>query len=143
MKGFLNNLYLRPSCGSCSFKNQKSGADITLADFWTVYRYIPIIKDHDKGVSLLLVEKLNNEKMRYLNDTIRYIESSYAIALKVNPSIEHCAKLHKNNSKFFEKFEDGYVTKVINESLARNVIEYIHSFSKRIIYKLKYELSKL
>lgn len=33
MKGFLKNLYLRPSCYACPAKCGKSGADYTLADF--------------------------------------------------------------------------------------------------------------
>ncbi len=36
MKGFLNNLTLRPSCFHCSSKGGRSSADLSLGDFWTI-----------------------------------------------------------------------------------------------------------
>ena len=33
-RGFLRNLFLRPSCHSCHYANNQRIADITLADFW-------------------------------------------------------------------------------------------------------------
>lgn len=54
MRGFLNNLYLRPSCYNCKSKNGVSHADLTIGDFWGVNTVIPKFDD-DKGVSLVLV----------------------------------------------------------------------------------------
>lgn len=56
MKGFLSDIYLRPSCYQCKCKNGRSGSDLTLGDFWCVERLDDKIDD-DKGLSLLL---LNN-----------------------------------------------------------------------------------
>lgn len=42
MKGFLANLYLRPSCHQCAAKFGKSGSDITIADFGEFNRLCPI-----------------------------------------------------------------------------------------------------
>lgn len=36
MKSFLSNMNLRPSCYECPSKNGRSGADITIADFWGI-----------------------------------------------------------------------------------------------------------
>ena len=52
MQGFLNNLFLRPSCYSCPAKKGKSGSEYTLGDYWGVSAYHPEIYD-DNGVSLL------------------------------------------------------------------------------------------
>lgn len=54
MKGFLLNLYLRPSCYKCTAKNGASGSDLTIADFWGIQNYHPEFDD-DKGVSLIFV----------------------------------------------------------------------------------------
>lgn len=54
MKGFLSDIYLRPSCYQCKCKNGRSGNDLTLGDFWCVERLDDKIDD-DKGLSLLLV----------------------------------------------------------------------------------------
>ena len=36
MKGFLSNLYLRPSCHECHCKNGVNHSDITIGDLWGV-----------------------------------------------------------------------------------------------------------
>jgi len=67
LKGFLSNVFLRPSCYSCKFKQGASGADIALADFWGADKQHPYLYD-DKGTSCVVnytdkgqkvVEKLN------------------------------------------------------------------------------------
>lgn len=51
MQSFLRNVNLRPSCYNCPAKNGRSGADITIGDFWG----IPSDADDDKGTSQILV----------------------------------------------------------------------------------------
>ena len=36
LRGFLSDLYLRPSCHRCPAKELKSGADFTIGDFWAL-----------------------------------------------------------------------------------------------------------
>ena len=54
MKGFLKNLYLRPSCYHCAARQGKSGADISIADYWGVNVFHAEIKDDDKGFGLVV-----------------------------------------------------------------------------------------
>lgn len=61
MKGFLANLYLRPSCHQCAAKFGKSGSDITIADFWGIQQVMPDFDD-DKGTGLVLVNTLKGEQ---------------------------------------------------------------------------------
>ena len=49
MRGFLSDIYLRPSCYSCKCKNGASHSDLTLADFWGIDVISPDVYD-DKGV---------------------------------------------------------------------------------------------
>lgn len=60
MKGFLADIYLRPSCYSCPSKSLKSGSDMTIADFWGVQNRLPEFDD-DKGVSLVLCNSKEGE----------------------------------------------------------------------------------
>lgn len=60
MKGFLKNLYIRPSCFNCHSKGGSSKADLSLGDFWTVDKHCPTFNDN-KGVSLVYV---NSERGR-------------------------------------------------------------------------------
>lgn len=54
MRGFLSDIYLRPSCYECKCKNGVSHSDLTIADFWGIDRLMPDFDD-DKGVGLVLV----------------------------------------------------------------------------------------
>lgn len=54
MKGFLADLYLRPSCYCCPSKAGKSRSDITIADCWGINNSYPELDD-DKGMSLLII----------------------------------------------------------------------------------------
>lgn len=56
LRGFLTNLYLRPSCHACPAKSFKSGSDITISDFWGGQSIIPEWND-DKGISVMFLHK--------------------------------------------------------------------------------------
>lgn len=56
MRAFLSNLSLRPSCYECPAKGGKSGADITIGDFWGVEKILPEMND-DMGCSVIIVNK--------------------------------------------------------------------------------------
>ena len=58
MRGFLADLYLRPSCHECPAKCGKSKSDITLADYWGIIRIHPSFYDK-LGVSLVLANSAN------------------------------------------------------------------------------------
>lgn len=53
MKGFIKNLYLRPSCYQCPFKGNNYHSDITLGDLWNAQK---MYREHydAMGVSLIL-----------------------------------------------------------------------------------------
>lgn len=85
MKGFLADLYLRPSCYACPAKKLKSGSDITLGDFWGIESVMPEIDD-DKGASSVVV---NTAKGKSILNSIRaeYHIVSYRQVCQKNPAI--------------------------------------------------------
>ena len=54
MQAFLKNLCLRPSCYACPFRSGRSGADMTLGDFWGIESVLPK-PDDDRGISAVLI----------------------------------------------------------------------------------------
>lgn len=54
MRGFLENLTVRPSCFACPSRNYTSGSDIMLADCWGLEKYHPEIDDN-QGMSQVLI----------------------------------------------------------------------------------------
>lgn len=133
MKGFLSDLYLRPSCYECIFKKPITYADLTLADYWGVDVIHPEFDD-DRGTSLVLIN--SSKGKRCINDIIdklEYIDTDYKQSIKYNPSIERASTFNDFNRrrKFFKKLNDG-------KDVERLINKYIKpSFIKRIINKLK------
>lgn len=62
MRGFLNDLYTRPSCSNCPARNYTSGSDLMIADFWGVEKYHPEI-DTNMGISLVLTKTTKGETL--------------------------------------------------------------------------------
>ena len=100
MKGFLANLYLRPSCYSCSARSGKSNSDISIGDFWGIQNYHPEFDD-DKGIGLILINTDKGlEIFKQLN--AEYIETSYEKGLRANPCIEHSVAKTKYVNMFWD-----------------------------------------
>lgn len=54
VQAFLRDFCLRPSCHHCVAREGKSGADITLGDFWGIEKVCPALDD-DRGTSAVLL----------------------------------------------------------------------------------------
>lgn len=99
MRGFLSNLYLRPSCASCKFKSGRCQSDITLGDYWGVENVHPGLSD-DKGISAVML---------YTEKALRIVQklpltltpTSTEGIIRSNPAYHQPCTFHYNRSKFF------------------------------------------
>ena len=112
MKGFLRNIYLRPSCYHCLFKSFRSQSDVTLADFWGVEKYYPELND-DKGTSLVFVSKPSLKEWMHRTGAR---EIALQQALDQNPAIIQPVKMRRNRALFFNDLSRG---KDLLESIER------------------------
>ena len=142
MKGFLANLYLRPSCYNCHSKTLKRNSDITLADFWGINRIYPEFDD-DKGTSLVFV---NSEKGSCLFEKIipelMYKRVDILAAVKANPSAYKSVAMHPKRKSFFKKIDKMTIDKLIKKYNRTSIKIKVKLFIKRIIYILKRVLNK-
>ena len=99
MQGFLSNLYLRPSCYDCHFREGRSGSDITLGDYWGIDKIKPELDD-DKGLSLLIA---NNERATDLLSTLNcnLTPMQLSDAIKYNKSITTSVSIPTYRRLFF------------------------------------------
>lgn len=110
MNGFLDDLYLRPSCYSCSFKKIPKGyADFTIADFWGVNKVSKNLDDK-KGTSLVLV---HNEHANKLWDQVKhdfyFKQVDFERAVRRNKSLYRSAGKNHTREEFFNAFDKkGY-----------------------------------
>ena len=115
MKGFLADLYTRPSCYACPAKQLKSGSDITLGDFWGIETLLPELDD-DRGMSVVTV---NTEKGRTLLQEVNaeLTEVAYNEVVKRNSALVHSTSEPKGRRAFFEA--DGLTFEAKIKKLAK------------------------
>ena len=138
LRGFLSELYNRPSCHACSVRELRSGADLTIADYWSVGETLPDMDD-DKGTSLVLV---NTERGRAAFDAIRPLcrvrESTFADARRVNPAIVRSPLPHTQRGAFFKAVGrtddfDSLVARLLRPSFARRLRRLAGRVLRRLI----------
>jgi len=102
--GFLNDMYLRPSCYECNFSKLPRVADISLGDFWGVANYYPELDDN-KGTSLILVNNIKGKAMieKCKNKLILKLVD-YKLALKHNPCIASSVIQNRKREQFFRNY---------------------------------------
>ncbi len=107
MRGFIGNMYLRPSCHSCKYASVQRQSDITLADFWGIDKYNPQLDD-DKGTSLILLNSPRGEELlTACRDKLAIFKADLPAAIRENPSLIGPSSPNKRRSRFFTKMEYG------------------------------------
>lgn len=138
MKGFLQDVYLRPSCYSCKFKKTNRVSDITVADFWGIENILPKMDD-DKGISLIVIHSEKGEQLfDKLSETMILNEVNLNEAIKYNPSMIKSVKYNEKRNSFFAELNSvkeltdliRKYTKISFEKRAKNKIK---SIIKRLV----------
>ena len=134
MKGFLKDLYLRPSCYECKSKNFTNKSDISLADYWGIKNIHPEFDD-DKGVSLILINSEKGKSIFYsISKDIEYLQSDLNFAIQNNPCIVRSVLKNKNREKFFNLINKNDIEKAIIKCIK-------DSYIKKIMYRIKVKVS--
>ena len=118
LRGFVQNLYLRPSCAQCGFKGIGRCSDLTLGDGWGIWDIAPEFDD-DKGTSLVLI---HTEAGRRAWDAVAPGFRTYPLtaeqAAAQNPSALRSSPAHPERERFFASLEAGApVTETIRQCL--------------------------
>lgn len=101
MKGFLYNLFLRPSCYHCPVKNFSSGSDLTMADGWGIENYLPEWND-DKGISLLVPHTAKGDNLVNQLRDIELCAVDASILTCHNEAAFYSPKPHRYSSRFYQ-----------------------------------------
>jgi len=138
MKGFFGELYLRPSCHSCPFSGIPRVADITLGDYWGVYKYYPELDD-DKGTSLILINSNKGDHLfSQIADKLYYKATTLESAIAGNPAIIKPAAAHKKREQFFTEIDNKTLDEMVKEYCPKpNIIKRAYRKLYRIAYNIK------
>lgn len=131
MKGFIYNLYNRPSCHHCPAKKFTSGSDIMLADYWGIEKFYPELDDN-KGTSLVITK---SEKGEFLFSNIKqqfkYQQTDFKTVECRTETFYTCSSPHYKREDFFKKVTIQNIEKLINKYL-----KHSYPISIRITSKL-------
>lgn len=133
MLGFLNNLYLRPSCYNCNFKTVERVSDITIADFWGIDEILPEMND-GKGTSLIFVQ--NNKGyilLEKIKNYINMVEADVEKSVHFNTAMIESVSKHRFRDKFFNELNTE--NKPINSLIEKYYLN--KGLRKRLSYKLR------
>ena len=135
MKGFLADLYLRPSCYACPAKCLKSGSDITIGDYWGIQNVMPEIDD-DKGICCLMV---NTDKGGQLLSSMGWVyrKSDYSTVIKYNIACVVSVAPNLKRKLFFDKYQKtNSLIRLIDNILTPPLLRKGLSFAKRLVNKV-------
>ncbi len=119
MRGFSQNLFLRPSCYDCSFKGIERCSDITIGDFWGLESSHPEFFN-DYGVSLVMVHSKNGQDaIDKIFGKIEIITCTDKEAIAENPCIIEPVIKNENREKFFNNLDNGNVVQMIKKYTKR------------------------
>ena len=134
-KGFLNHLYLRPSCYSCCAKGGRSGSDILLGDCWGIDSLRRDYNDN-KGCSIVCVYTPKGKSVaESILDRTELL--AYDDVLKYNPSIAVSVKNSIDTDLFWRG--EGSIMKVIERLCGDSIVLKFKKIIKSLlIRKVRY-----
>ena len=121
MRAFLAELCNRPSCHDCQFRELRSGADLTIGDFWGVDKCHPEMDD-DRGTSLVLV---NTDKgalfFKGIRNALDCEVATFDEAVAGNSALLASPRPHRNRKRFLKHCHshgfDHYVAQMLKPAL--------------------------
>ena len=133
MNGFLQDIYLRPSCYECAFRGMERNSDITLADYWGVQKDLPEMFDN-KGTSALFINsEMGKTIWKVISSSFQYIEVDPNRPIAFNPAMIRSPKKPDKRDKYL-KAEDKW--KAIRKLTTVTLKDRIIRKAKRVIKKL-------
>lgn len=140
-RGFIADLYTRPSCTVCQFRKFASGADITLGGFWGSGIFGKEYND-DRGISLVCVNSNKGEDLfRNIESALFDIRTStLEEATQFNPCIVRSTTMHPKSEKFWRRYKsedfDTLVTRLLHVPAWKTKLKSLSTYAKAVTKKI-------
>ena len=136
MKGFLFNLYCRPICSNCTFRQFATNSDISIGDFWGIQIYYPTEND-EHGCNQVLV--LTNKGKQFIDslcfDSFKTFNITLGEAYMGNTNYINSSPYHPKRDLFWKLIDEG-------KSVEESVNICFNDNNRRFITRLKSKLKK-
>ncbi len=105
IKGFIQNLTIRPSCFNCQFKGIDRCSDITIGDYWGLNDYHPEMIT-EMGTSAVIIHSRTGRKyFEFVKKELKYVKSKPESVSFWNTCLEESVKYNPLRADFFRDFE--------------------------------------
>lgn len=133
IRGFINNLYLRPSCYKCSFKSSKRCSDFTIGDFWGIENFLPEF-DNKYGVSAVMLRTKKAIKIfSLIKNELIIAESSVDQIVIENPCYSSSVIENPKREYFFKMWRKNGVIRAVKKLLRPTIMQYLVKKKNQII----------
>lgn len=141
MNFFLSDTISRPSCSMCNQKQGRSGADITVGDYWWINAVHPKLDD-DKGCSVVYIfTEKGCDAIRAIKDDAEILQTDTKAEIKnaylFTGAYAECATPNKTRKKLFNELDEKTLQQLQPLSIR------VKSPKERIFEQIKAVLSKL
>lgn len=135
MRGFLADLYNRPSCSQCPAKGH-SYADIVLGDLWGISELAPEIDD-DKGMCLVISNTTKGDSVLDSIGVVKKKRFTLKQVVEKNPAILYCVDRNERRTLFFRRYKEetnllSLVQSMTAPSLTIRIKRIIHQIYQKI-----------
>lgn len=104
MQGYLNKLYLRPSCYNCACKGLNRDSDLTIADCWGIEDEYPDFDD-DGGISSVFINsQKGKDYFEKFQEHIEFVQLSFDTATRKNHYYFDSAEKNYYRDDFFKVY---------------------------------------
>lgn len=130
LSGFLQNLYLRPSCYECPFKTPWHVSDITLGDFWSAETFLSE-QDDDRGLSVVLIQSKQGEMLFNIikEELVIAGEPDIGFIKETNSALVRPAAKTDKRRLFYDHYKKNFkktVNRLTNRSIAGKIIRRLN-----------------
>lgn len=140
MKGYIKNLYIRPSCTACHFKNFTSESDILLGDYWGVETKFADFRDNT-GVSLMFINTVKGRKLfENIEGRLYYMETDLDHAIRFNPCILYSVSIHKKSKYFYKMMNDKEFEELVEKCLKEKKESKSHYYYRAALNLIRVKL---
>lgn len=113
IKGFLQNLYVRPSCFECKFKGMNRCSDLTIGDFWSINEYHPGFDD-EKGVSAVIIHSKKGAMwFERARNSLNIVEATIEEIACWNDNLLTSTKKNPKRKDFYENWNTWNLKELI------------------------------
>ena len=145
---YIKNLYVRPACEVCPFKNDNRVSDVTIADCWGFQKIAPEMND-EKGLSSIIVHTSKSKAL--FSDIATWLvfkEASIDDIKKYNPDYIRSQNFdHKKRAAFWKDYKHLPIKKLLekysDESKNQKAMFLLKKVAKRIIPARINKIAKL